>query len=125
MINSEIPLLLSKRAMKKAEFLLDFKEDMMSVFSKRINLQCTHSGNYLASLTKHAEMASNASDILFIKKIADKLPSEKRKIAEKLQKQFSHLSHNKLLTHVKDSSVIGKEFLEIVGDVSSNCEIRV
>ena len=45
-IDSDIPLLISKKAMKKAQCLLDFKKDEVRIFGKSVGLQCTSSGHY-------------------------------------------------------------------------------
>ena len=124
-ISSEIPLLLSKKAMKKAQFLLDFKNDTVSIFGKKQSLNCTESGHYFIPLAKPMVITKDRSDVLFMKGINTKSRKDKLKIAEKLHKQFSHPSRDKLTSLVKSSGVKDGEFLEIISDLPSKCEICV
>lgn len=48
-IDSEIPLFLSKKAMKEANTVFDFENDVW-IFDKRIKLQCIDSGHYHGNL---------------------------------------------------------------------------
>ena len=50
-INSDIPLLLSRASMKRADVNLNFKDDTASVFGKTIELVVTKSGHYAIPLT--------------------------------------------------------------------------
>ena len=45
-VNCRIPLLLSKRAMKRGEMVIDFKNDVVFVRGVRIELISTSSGHY-------------------------------------------------------------------------------
>lgn len=49
-VECNIPLLLSKKSMKKAKMVLDFHKDTISIGSKVIHLQCTKSGHYVLPL---------------------------------------------------------------------------
>ena len=49
-VTCNIPLLLSKRSMKKAEMCLDFGNDRVLIGGKQIDLQCTSSGHYILPL---------------------------------------------------------------------------
>ena len=49
--NSDIPLLLSRASMKRADMNLNFKDDTASVFGKTIELVETKSGHYAVPLT--------------------------------------------------------------------------
>ena len=61
--------------------------------------------------------------VLFIKEIGKKNHSEKVKIAKKLHWQFSHPSGSKLCTFVKNSGVTDPEFLKILVEFPSTCDI--
>ena len=45
-VESDIPLLLSKDSMKKAKMKLDLENDSASIFGNEVQLQCTSSGHY-------------------------------------------------------------------------------
>ena len=121
-VDSPIPLLLSKKSMKKANCILNFVTDRVSIFGKEIKLPCTSSGHYFVNL---APLACDGAptEVLFVKGIRSKNGAEKGKIALKIHKQFSHPSSEKLLSLVKNAGVKDKEFLQLVKDVPSQCEV--
>ena len=123
-IDSPVPLLLSKKSMKKANCLLDFSKDTMSFLGKEVKLQCTDSGHYFISLTK-SSMSQGPSDVVFLRSLQLKSQADQKKIAVKLHKQFSHPSSEKLITLVKNSGVNDSEFISLLKEVSSNCDICI
>ncbi len=122
-VDSDIPLLLSKAAMKKANTKLDFKNDTVEMFGKKQQLNCTSSGHYYIPLTKKMSVSVKESEVLFIKNLESKTFLEKKKIAEKLHRQFSHPSTGKLTRLVKNARITDSEFLDIVENFSGNCEV--
>ena len=50
MVKSEIPLLLSKNSMKKANMNINFANDKVNIFRKEFDLQFTSSGHYATPL---------------------------------------------------------------------------
>ena len=54
-VREEIPLLLSKKSMKKAETNIDFKTDTVSMFGSQQELITTSSRHYAVPLGKTAE----------------------------------------------------------------------
>ena len=95
-VDSDIPLLLSKESMKRAGTCLNFENDSITMFKKKIPLRCTSSGHYHIPITKPLSDKSKFKHILFIKENSFKNKSEKIKIATKLYRQFSHPSSKKL-----------------------------
>ena len=55
-VREEIPLLLSKKLMKKAETNIDFKTDTVSMFGSQQELITTSSGHYAVPLGQRARM---------------------------------------------------------------------
>ena len=51
-VDSDIPLLLSKDSMKRAGTCLNFENDSVTMFKKKIPLRCTSSGHYHIPITK-------------------------------------------------------------------------
>ena len=82
-VREEIPLLLSKKSMKKAETNIDFKTDTISMFGSQQRLITTSSGHYAVPLGQRA-----TSEITLIAKTID--INSKMKIAKKLHSQFLH-----------------------------------
>ena len=50
-VKSNIPMLLSKKAMKKSQMCLDFGKDTASIGDETISLKCSSSGHYLFPLS--------------------------------------------------------------------------
>ena len=123
-IDSPIPLLLSKRSMKKADCLLNFADDTVNMFGRAIKLHCTSSGHYFVKLTGLGDECQ-ANEILFVKGLSVKSDTDKKKAAVKLHKQFSHPSCEKLLRLVKQAGVKDKQFLKMIEETPLDCEVCV
>ena len=95
-VNSDIPLLLSKDAMKRAGTCLNFEDDTVTMLKKKIPFNCTSSGHYYIPITKPLPDKPKFKHIPFIKEISSKNTAKKIKIATKLHRQFSHPSSKKL-----------------------------
>ena len=69
-VDSDIPLLLSKDSMERARTCLNFKIDSIAMFKKKIPLRCTSSAYYHIPITKSLPDKSKFKHILFIKEIS-------------------------------------------------------
>ena len=121
-VNSDIPLLFSKDAMKRAGTCLNFENDTVTMLKKKIPLSCTSSGYYYIPLTKPLPNKRKFKYIPFIKGISSKNTAEKIKIATKLHRQFSHPSSKKLCNLVKNAGVTDPEFIKILQTLPNSCE---
>ena len=65
-VDSDIPLLLSKDAMKRAGICLNFDDDSAMMLKKKIPLSCTSSGHYYIPITKPLPDKHKFKHILFI-----------------------------------------------------------
>ena len=123
-VYSDIPLLLSKDAMKRAGTCLNFENDSVMMLKKKILLRCTSSGHYYIPITKPLPDKHKFKHILFIKEISKNM-AEKIKIATKLHRQFSHPSSKKLCDLVKNAGVTDPEFIKILQTLPSSCEVCI
>ena len=121
-IDSPVPLLLSKNSMKKARCKLDFSKDTVSFFGKEVKLHCTDSGHYFVPLSKPADTLMY-SEVLYLKNIVSKSLPQKLKVAEKLHRQFSHPTSEKLISLIEDSGVEDQELMNVIRELTSKCEI--
>ena len=97
-VREEIPLLLSKTSMKKAEIIIDFKTDTVSVFGSQHKLITTSSGHYAVPLGQRARMDKIQKGDLKKTLVAKTIDiNNKIKIAKKLHSQFSHPPPEKLI----------------------------
>ena len=85
-VNSDIPLLLSKDTMKRAGICLNFEDDTVTMLKKKIPLSYTSSGHYYIPITKPLPDKRNFKHITFIKEISSKNTAKKIKSAAKLHR---------------------------------------
>ena len=71
-VKSDIPLLLSKDAMKRAGTCLNFEDDTVTMLKKKIPLSCTSSGHYYIPITKPLPDKHKFKHIPFTKEISSK-----------------------------------------------------
>ena len=121
-VDSVIPLLLSKDSMKLADTVIDFKEDTVSVFGRNLKLSCASSGHYFLPLSRISSESNEELVLFATHKIAECSPAEKKKLAIKLHRQFSHPTYEKLSGLVNDAGVEDDEFLSTLESISSDCD---
>ena len=96
-VDADIPLLLSKMAMKRARMTLNFNNDTAEMFGKRIKFLCTTSGHYHVPISRPPPDRGKLQHISFLNNIDKKGKVEKLKIATKLHKQFNPPSAKKIM----------------------------
>ena len=121
-VDADIPLLLSKMAMKRAQKTLNFDNDTAEMFGKRIKLLCTTSGHYHVPISRPPPDRGKLRYILFLNNIDKKGKVEKLKIATKLHKQFSHPSAKRLCDLVKSAGLKDAEFIDILMKLTLTCQ---
>ena len=103
-VSCDLPLLLSKCSMQKANTKPDFENNEATMFGREIDLTFITSGHYCIPLGRLSnaiqskdDESSNLKVVLLNSSKLDSLSSvDKKKIAVKLHKQFSHPRSNKL-----------------------------
>ena len=125
-VDNNLPLLLSKGAIKQANVLPDFSDDAVNILGKKEKLLIISSAHYCVpfspreNLIKH-DMSDNEQNIaLFIENLQGKSKAVKLKIAEKLHRQFSHPRGEKLKFLVRDAGTGDIEFSEIISNFESS-----
>ena len=124
MISFDIPLFLSKESMKRANTVIDFKNDYVELFGKKINLFFTSSGHYcipIKNVTNNLETFNDVNNALNLTCTRDK--NEKKNKVLKLHHQIGHHNYKKVVDLLKDSEVNGKELEEELKKVDDSCEI--
>ena len=127
-VDTEVPLLLSKTMMKKAQTVIDFENDCITMFGNEVNLLHTSKGgHYCIALNKKVDIShgSDASMVYFvnIKKIKHLSSSEKNKLAMKVHKQFCHCPGSRLKKLFVDAGVRDKEMLKLMDEIKSKCKL--
>ena len=107
-VSSEIPMLLSKTAMKGMKVKMNYETDTADILGKHVNLNCTSSGHYCLPITKSAQEDESillALSIVFAVKFADVTSEERQKMFLKLHRQMGHPVNDKLISLMKDAGV--------------------
>ena len=100
---SDIPLLLSRKSMKRADMTIDFKNDRAIAIGEQIQLMNSKSRHYTIPLClcntilNYIVTGSNEAIVLIATN------KTKTKIAQKLHCQFAHLSSGKLLKQLNSA----------------------
>ena len=97
-ILKDLPLLLSRSFMKRANMVLDFQKDIVSTMNQTIKLNTTSSGHYTIPLTKPRQLLMNLEDQNTKITFVSTTNQSDRQIATKLHRQFAHPSLQQLLS---------------------------
>ena len=103
-IKEKISLLLSKSSLKKADTILNIKNDTIKMFGQNIPIESSFNGHY--SIPILPEITSNFDDIEKVLIFEEsETVEEKRKKLTKLHKQFGHPSSSNLLNLIKNAGL--------------------
>lgn len=119
-VESDIPLLLSKQAMKQACVKLDLKNDTAEIFGKSVVLNETTSGHYCIPIDK---MPMVETDMAYAVNIENLNQKEKHKVLTKLHRQFAHPPSSRFVTLLKDAGVWKEELSDIVEKIDATCDV--
>ena len=115
-IESDIPMLLSKDSMKTMGMILNFVNDTVEIGGKIMNLSETSSGHYIIPLLRR-----NSQEI----HVTVKLPEsqlEQKKAVVKLHRQFAHPGKESFVKLLKESKLWTKQLVTIVDEVYDQCD---
>ena len=88
-ISSDIPLLMSRKAMEKAGIILDFKDKKFTVFGKTVPMLQTSSGHPV--LRVQPSFNESLEEALVVTKFETGTRAEQKKGMIKLHRQFGHM----------------------------------
>ena len=117
-VDSDIPLLLSKPDMKRLGFKLNMTDDSLEVNGNKIELDTTSSGHYYVSL-KECEVGVENVHMMMEQKSHD----EKEKMIKKLHRQFAHPTAQSLKAIMKNAEVFDDDCNTIIQEISSKCDV--
>ena len=123
-VEVNIPLLLSKESMKKANTVLDFNKDVAVMFGQELPLISTSSGHYALPLVLSRRENCDDAHLVLVNDHFSATPDYK-KIAVKLHKQFCHCPPERLKKFIKTSKLWNgdKRLLRSIDDVSGTCQL--
>ena len=112
-VDSSIPLLLSKTSMRKGKTTIDFKANKARICGQNIDLSFTISGHY------YIDLLPPRFDTLAAVSLKD---DDKEKVAIKLHRQFGHATGEKLVKLLNDSGNKDKKLHQAVMIMSGKCK---
>jgi transposase InsO family protein len=138
-VDSKLPLLLSKNALKKAKTVLNMSDDTASMFDQPVPLYQTSTGHYCVNLLA-SDIESNfaedcdilfqeqlipeekvlESEVLHVIEMEDKQQQEKE--LTKIHKQFGHATADKLQKLLVNAGINDSGLFQILDKVVSKCE---
>ena len=122
-VDSDIPLLLSRDSMKKANMNLDFESDTITIFGEKIPLITTASGHYAIPITRPIHLV-NELDTGKRSNITLAVSEEKSShdVALKLHRQFAHASEQKLLGLINNAGHPWSNNEELKSEIKKVCD---
>ena len=124
-VNDDIPLLLSKEAMKKANTQINFSSDSDFMFGTKQPLLVTTSGHYVIPIGERAfleQLKEKKQIIILHAKTADL--SNKEKTAKKLHSKFSHPLPEKLIKLISNVGLAeDKDLIDNINKINKECQI--
>ena len=128
-VETSVPLLLSKEALKKANSHIDFVDDTVTFMNEKINLINTKSGYYAVPLNgsrvilSGMEMKGNIK-LNLVSENGTSL--EEKKVVAKLHSQFGHPTNKKLIDLLKRAGwEMNQDTKRIINQVREECQICV
>ena len=117
-IQSDIPLLLSKGDMKKIGIALDIKNDRATINDKPLILTTTTAGHYVVDLLTNSEKIEQVN-IAELEEENDKIQI---KALSKIHKQFGHRSKKQFVTILKEAGQWKEKFSTMIDKIMDACE---
>ena len=107
--SKDIPLLLSKKAIKDAKGNVDFVNNKIEIFGSDLDIICSTSGHYRIPTFsfEHIDHENKSEVLLSINDMNSK--EEKRKVAKNIHRQFGHPTTVKLTELLKNVDMTDKE----------------
>ena len=125
-VQSDIPLLLSRKSMKRAGMTIDFKNDQAVAFPQKIRLINTKSGHSTIPIRPYNTILNNIATVTNTVVVLIATSETKTKIIQKLHSQFTHLSSDKLLKLLNsagDPWNNDEELKTLIKKISAECQI--
>ena len=116
-VPTEVPLLLSKSAMKRAGVVIDMNQDIAVIFGETVPLNTTSSGHYCIPLIE----AFPVCEVTEVISEGNEDSCDMGKTLLKLHRQFGHPTEKKLITLLKDAQVWKEEYRGLMNNVYDKC----
>ena len=138
-VEVNIPLLISKKAMQKVKATLDYGENKLHIFGKSIKLLESTSGHYLVPIHNHIESENHEiNSICFVSEESD-MESENNEINElyfindknnetykkalKIHRHFSHARKERIKKILEDAGVWNQDYNQALSEIENQCKV--
>ena len=124
-IAEDIPLLLSKNSLKKADAIIDMTNDKVFILGTEVKLHLSTSGHYCIDIdpsTGKIDALPDSTGNVFVLE-SSLSHSDKVKQVEKLHKQFGHASTENLKCLIKNTSEQDAGLMKIIDEVVQACDV--
>ena len=124
-VDTSVPLLFSKQAMKEAGTKINFITDEVTMFGSVQQVQVTDAGHYAIPLNRSGEIIKQIESGNEVKvTLVAQSNINKRQMAKKLHAQFGHPVTKKLVKVVKRAGMGGdKELIKAINDETDECQV--
>ena len=125
-VDDRIPLLISNKTMERARMVLNYGDYTVTAFGHTQKMIRTESGHCSIPITKkniyeHVCLCSQDNIMLY----NGSQEKDKKKLAEKLHKQFAHPTSDRLKELLKTSKRSDKELFKEIDEYTKTCEICI
>ena len=133
-VDSELPMLISKKAMKSVGMIINFSRDTATLNGVEFDLDVTSSGHYLLPLTEKRSQLVEADkpvskkgdlrsqEVMIAFDTGNSSEIEKKRAAKKLHRQFGHPSHKRMSELVKSAGNRDEQFMCALKEAADGCE---
>ena len=119
-VESDIPLLLSRNAMKRAGVKLDLENDSAKIFGKVVALNLTLSGHYCIPIDRAEQIPVEE---VFSINFEGMGREDRYKILIKLHRQFAHPPLKKLKSLLQDANLWKDDYTDMLEDIVRRCDL--
>jgi len=114
---------LSKESLKRADTVLDLKNDTAEMFCKPVKLHFTSSGYYCIDISNDGNEEHNVPESIVLLIDESMGENEKKKILIKLHQQFGHCSANRLKQLSKSACSNDDCTLKLLDQIVDKCDV--
>ena len=121
----DVPLLLSRESLERANAVIDFQKGELLFLGKTVPAIITSSGHYCLPLTRELNINDkHTNDILFSFKIDENISADdlKKKVT-KLHRQFAHPTADKLIKLLKSANIENKDAFDTLRNITDSCDL--
>ena len=119
-VDSDIPFLLSRSAMKRAGVKMALENDTATILGKTVALNLTSSGHYCIPMDQNESIPVENVCAVTLQEMDDK---KRHDSLLKLHRQFAHPPKKRLIGLLKDAGVWRDDYEQTISEIDPKCEL--